>query len=535
MIWHIFKKDWTLLWRFAAGVGALYFALMVALLRIGRFGGTPLAGRGFSPWGEDLTLFTATSMFPLLCLLASAFLITAIVQQEAIPGVRQDWLVRPIRRRDLFLAKMLGVLLMVIGPIFAADLLGALFNGFAVWPAISAALGHSLWLWIIPFLPVFVLATLTRNFMEMIVGGIALVGVWYVMGPLWFGPVFLLNRGSVEWMDQLIRFVVVLIGAATLLTLQYRWRRTLAARLLTAAVLLIYVFVPGVRSQTAFALEQRLSPNPGAGNVIRLSFIPDRTEQEDRPVGPASNANRSDAWVLLPIRATGLPDDAILNADSSIVRLITPDGQALTLGYQMGFQIWREPARGGPNVHVIEQAGNGEKPITYVIRIPRSVYARWADQPLRVEIDYSLTLLRVVDTQTLPATGGDGRTRGLGWCGTKISEASGEVLFGCIQAGSDPRCVSIVLEHTPSGARGLPDTFCRPDYSPFRRGYNSDALSRFTERLSFGSVSGVDLSPIKETMLPESQVKARLYEPQDHFSRQLIIPEVRLKDWASTE
>lgn len=70
MIWHIFKKDWTLLWRFAAGVGALYFALMLALLRIGRFHGAPLAGRGYAG-SEYLTLFTATSVFPLLCILAS--------------------------------------------------------------------------------------------------------------------------------------------------------------------------------------------------------------------------------------------------------------------------------------------------------------------------------------------------------------------------------------------------------------------------------------------------------------------------------
>ena len=44
MIWHIFKKDWTLLWRFAAGVGALYATETIGMLRIGRFRGTPLAG-----------------------------------------------------------------------------------------------------------------------------------------------------------------------------------------------------------------------------------------------------------------------------------------------------------------------------------------------------------------------------------------------------------------------------------------------------------------------------------------------------------
>src|SRR2546423_5869145 len=44
------------------------------------------------------------------------FLIAAIVHVEAIPGVRQDWLVRPIRRGNLLLEKFLFVVLMVGGP-----------------------------------------------------------------------------------------------------------------------------------------------------------------------------------------------------------------------------------------------------------------------------------------------------------------------------------------------------------------------------------------------------------------------------------
>ena len=79
---------------------------------------------GIAALDASRELYTMTNIFPILSYLASSFLIVAIVQQDAIPGVRQDWLVRPIRRRDLFLAKMLGVLLMALLPIFAADLSG---------------------------------------------------------------------------------------------------------------------------------------------------------------------------------------------------------------------------------------------------------------------------------------------------------------------------------------------------------------------------------------------------------------------------
>jgi len=188
MIWHIFKKDWTLLWRFAVGVGTLYVIETLAQLRIGRFRGAPLAGLG-AAGRADLALFTLTNVFPTACMLASAFLIVAIVQQDAIPGVRQDWLVRPIRRLDLLVAKMLGVLLMVLGPIFVADFSGVLLNGFPIGQALTAAFGNAVWLWFAPFLAVFVLAALTQNFMEAVVGGTAVVALGFAMGPLWRLPV----------------------------------------------------------------------------------------------------------------------------------------------------------------------------------------------------------------------------------------------------------------------------------------------------------------------------------------------------------
>lgn len=179
IVWHIFKKDWTLLWRYVAGFAAFHFGLMAALLRVGRFR-SPSLGSYMASLGEyvqlgnaggDRTVDTLTNVFPLIAFLASALLITAIVQQDAIPGVRQDWLVRPIRRRDLLLAKLVGVLIMVLGPIFTSDVSGALLNGFPLRQAVAAALGHSLWLWFMNFLPVFAFAALTRNFMEAIVGG----------------------------------------------------------------------------------------------------------------------------------------------------------------------------------------------------------------------------------------------------------------------------------------------------------------------------------------------------------------------------
>jgi len=532
MIWHIFKKDWKLIWPYAAGLAALHFALMAALLRIGRFRAEPpfnwMNPGGLTVLGGDHTFYALTNVFPVLSYLASGFLITAIIHQDAIPGLRQDWLVRPIRRLDLFLAKLLGVLLMVVAPIFAADLSGALLNGFAWGPSMDAALGRSVWLWFSLFLPLFALASLTKNLMEAIVAATAVEAVYFVLGIFrsYAQPVFFIH-GRVDWMHQVIRLSIILLGAAALLGLQYSLRKTFASRLLALGFVLILLLVPSVPWQTAFALEERLSQNPSADDGVNISFVPDRKAPQDREVGPLPY-NLGDSSVMLPIRVTGAPDGAILYGEASTASIVTQDGRrelnAGPLGRQMGIPT-RRSDRPDP-----------DKPFTYVLQVPRSLYSQIADQPVRLEIKYQLTLLKLSDMQTLPATGGDQRTPGLGWCGTKVSDAGGEILFGCVQAGPAPSCASIVLEHVPSGARNPPMEFCAlPDYSPFRFNFGPDALSRFTERLPFGNPSGIDVYPVKETMLPQSQVNVRMYEAEDHFERHLAIPQIRLRDWAAAE
>src|SRR5437867_3622807 len=88
------------------------------------------------------------------------------VHVDAIPGVRQDWLVRPIKRRDLLAAKLLFVILLVQGPILLTDFVGAAANGFPFAQSLSASLSHNVF-WLATFyLPVLAFASLTRNFTE---------------------------------------------------------------------------------------------------------------------------------------------------------------------------------------------------------------------------------------------------------------------------------------------------------------------------------------------------------------------------------
>ena len=103
MAWHIFKKDWKLLWRLVVGLAAAQCLVTILLYR---------RDHGATDMGRILNLLQ------MIMLLASGILVAAAVHLDAIPGVRLDWLVRPIKRRDLLAAKLLFVILLVQGPYY---------------------------------------------------------------------------------------------------------------------------------------------------------------------------------------------------------------------------------------------------------------------------------------------------------------------------------------------------------------------------------------------------------------------------------
>ena len=58
-------------------------------------------------------------------------------------------------------------------------------------------------------------------------------------------------------------------------------------------------------------------------------------------------------------------------------------------------------------------------------------------------------------------------------------------------------------------------------------------MSRFGVNLPFRDPSGLAYFPVDGPQLPKSQVVVRLYQPEDHFTRHLMIPSVTLQDWES--
>src|SRR5260370_15736125 len=160
MVRHILKKDWMLLWPLVTALAVLQGFLAFARLSTGLF----LTGLPIVPGS-------------LLELLAAATVITLVVHQDPIPGARQDCLVRPITRRDLFLAKLLFVVVFVQGPWWATDLLQGLANGFSFGQSAAAATACAVWVLLTLSLPVLAFAALTATMTETFVAALGAFAV----------------------------------------------------------------------------------------------------------------------------------------------------------------------------------------------------------------------------------------------------------------------------------------------------------------------------------------------------------------------
>ena len=56
-------------------------------------------------------------------------------------------------------------------------------------------------------------------------------------------------------------------------------------------------------------------------------------------------------------------------------------------------------------------------------------------------------------------------------------------------------------------------------------------MAHFGTNLPFRDQSGLSKFPVDGPQLPNSRVIIRVYEPEDHFTRSLVISQTKLRDW----
>ncbi len=541
MAWHIFKKDFVLLWP------------VVLLSTLAQFGLNALMFASDHDPQSQYLLLTAR-LFVIVVFLAIALAIILAVHQDPIPGTRQDWLIRPIRRRDLLLAKLLFVLLAVQLPMFAGDLIEALAQGFGVSGAAGAALGRNLYVLVTLSLPILGFAAMTRNAAQTIG-----VGVVYLIALT--AATFLLSNVArisgqeqatnplawtgVAWIEQSVSHAVLAAGAVAVLLLLYFKRRLVLAWSLFpafAAASTLAVFLPW---SWLFCVQEAAAAAPSAAQAVGVSLQPAapryrpppgassddyamgaaQVQLRGRSAGDIAVENRvrraqGDVTVYAPVSFRGLPPGSLPWADRAAVTL-TRDGKVVFEG--RGDDLKLDPAVPGQTSRSGYEA----------IRIPALVFEAARNTPLTLTIDYSLTVLEPRPPVTAAALGADLRAPGLGRCARGRDSDGDEIELRCLSTARTPSCLSVTLQDDVTGQRNPENLICAPDYSPFNARPFPDALNRFEIEAPFRDRFGVGRYPVSGAQLGRARLVLTRYEPLLHLSRRVTASQVRLADWTA--
>lgn len=522
LVWHIFRKDLKLLWPLATGIFACELMLVALIGRSDPFGPTP-------------PVLLVIVLLRFLLLVGIAVMILMAVQQDPIPGAGQDWLARPIRRRDLILAKLLFVVLVVHAPIIVLGLLHGLWDGFSFAHSLAAALSRNLLLLLVFSLPLVTIGALTRNLTEALVGALALA-TGLVLTALALGAVLAILHIQVSsvtvatgiaWVWQTVSLAVLLVAMAAILTLQYARRLIWPPRIVFGATLLLCALLFLLPWRPAFALQAWLSPHPAADSAISVAFDssarlkPGSGAMGSFPAGARGAFYIPDiVTVDLPLRFSGLPAGSVLHVDRSQLRVVDAAGKTLYSGGVQGLGL-------------VPSSGPGERPLLHVaVPMLAAIHRQLMDRSVRLEIEESLTLLRPRTLPPLPALGGDQHLPGVGRCATRVDDTGAAIHVGCVAPGELPDCLSMVLT-APTGARNPAALSCTPNYAPWRESFSLDALSSLQTRLPFRDPSGRAHFPVGGPQLHNAQVMLTVYEPVDHFFRGVVVPHIRLGDLES--
>ncbi|HWC20410.1 MAG TPA: hypothetical protein VG498_25565 [Terriglobales bacterium] len=520
MVWHIFKKDWKLLWPIVIGVAIIHFLHRFGWYKMGHFASNPM-------------LHPLLQMMQWAGYLGMAFLIAFVVQQDAVPGVRQDWLVRPIRRRDLLFAKILFVLLLVQGPMIAADTFEGLSTGFTFGQSFAAAFSRGLGLLPFLFLAFLAFAALTQNLMEMITGGVLLFiaggGAVLLIGTLLFSgrPQFWVEWSGLSWISQTERILVSLVVATVILCLLYFRRKVTTSRWIFASGALLWMLSFFTPWRMAFAVQRWASAVPAAAQSIAIDFLPSLGKGRPPAVPELENAGgRIDdptTVISLPLRISGLDHDRVLKADHYEVFVVKNDQSRLDAGVGSALEIFNE-------------GRESEARIYQALRISTNLYEHFKDLPVNLEIDYFLTSMRLSGAYGFSPLHDDQRNPTLGWCKTRVNGDQTAVQLRCLMPTSKPSneasCASAFLENQSTGKRNPERFVCVPNYSPFMESI-TDSFSRFGFNIPFRDPTGLAQYPVDGSQLANAQAVIRVYQPVEHFSRRLVIPAIRLSDWVA--
>ena len=541
MAWRIFGKDLILLWP------------VVALSAIAQFGlDAMMFAADHSPDSQYLLLMARLSVVVVFVVIALA--IALAVHQDPIPGTTQDWLVRPIRRRDLLAAKVLFVLVAVHLPMLVGDLAEAMLQGLPPEQALAAALSRNLFVLATISLPAFGFAAMTRNTGQFVGVGVAyfvaITAATFMLSALAringaeqaSNPLF---WTGVAWVQQTAAQLALASGAVIAVLLLYFRRKVALARGVLPAVAALSALATFLPWSWLFAVQAAASAAPAGRQTVAVSFDPQAPAY--RPLAGESFDDYAAGAGQVQLRGRSAGDIAVETKVRG-ARGQAVDAQGQQHGHVApGALPWADRAdvtlRTAAGRIVFQGRGDDLKPdqawpgapVTRAyeaVRIPALAFEASRNEPLTLEIAYSLTVLRARPPVAAPAVGADASLPGLGRCTSGRDSDGDEVELRCVKAGRAPSCVSASLAD-PAARRRNPETLiCAPDYSPYSSSPFPDAISRFQIEAPFRDRLGLDAYPVGGAQLGRAQLIVTSFEPSGHLTRRVTATGVRLAAWS---
>ena len=126
----------------------------------------------------------------------------------------------------------------------------------------------------------------------------------------------------------------------------------------------------------------------------------------------------------------------MLRPDLSRVRITTAAGAVINL------------ERGGGLERPPQDNAAEHQPAHQLVWIPEELYQPIKDQPVKVEIDYLLTLLDTVGVHSMAALGGDLHNGGRRALQDRRQCGGNAVEWRCAEPGVAPACFSVYLENS---------------------------------------------------------------------------------------
>ena len=313
---HIFMKDVRHLWPGILVVLTFTAAFAYAgAVSPGAFGQLP------DPY-PTLTALTLP--------LGWAYLIAAVIHQEALPGHHQYWLTRPYSWKSLLVAKALFIVSFINVPKLLADFVileGQGFQAASYWSGFIASqlLFTAVWL-----LPYSALAAVTSNLRQFVLA-VLIVWVLLILPSLFLArPSDLLSRGfwfGAVWMQNFMIIGIFLTASLVILLWQYSRRRTALSRVIALCAMILVLAVPNLISMRALmAAQMRLSKSRMDVPAIQAVLDSTRKEPKTKQTGRRPGYEGTIA-IGIPLQISGLPAGTSMFFDDVKVEIEEPDGE----------------------------------------------------------------------------------------------------------------------------------------------------------------------------------------------------------------